>query len=59
MEYLGSGPLNRAEAWRNMAMVVGHWQLRGFGLWAVEERGSGEFVGRVGCWRPRVGPASR
>ena len=22
-----------------MALVLGHWQLRGFGLWAVEERG--------------------
>jgi len=56
MKYLGSGPMDRAEAWRNMAMVLGHWRLRGYGLWAVEEREGGEFVGRVGCWRPEGWP---
>jgi RimJ/RimL family protein N-acetyltransferase len=25
-----------------------HWQARGFGLWAVEERESGRLIGRVG-----------
>jgi len=56
MKYMGSGPMSRAEAWRNMAMVLGHWRLRGFGLWAVEERRGGELVGRVGCWRPEGWP---
>jgi len=36
--------------------VLGHWGLRGFGLWAVEERSTGELVGRVGCWRPEGWP---
>ncbi len=52
MRYLGGVPFDRAGAWRNMAMVLGHWQLRGYGFWAVEERDSGEMVGRVGCWQP-------
>jgi RimJ/RimL family protein N-acetyltransferase len=39
-----------------MATVLGHWRLRGFGLWAVEERDRGVLVGRVGCWRPEVWP---
>lgn len=56
MEFLGPGPMNRSEAWRNMAMVLGHWALRGFGMWAVEERASGELIGRVGCWRPEGWP---
>jgi RimJ/RimL family protein N-acetyltransferase len=56
MKYLGPGPMNRSEAWRNMALVLGHWALRGFGLWAVEERASGELVGRVGCWSPEGWP---
>jgi RimJ/RimL family protein N-acetyltransferase len=57
MRFLGDGqPLDRAAAWRHMAMVVGHWQLRGFGLWAVEERGTGQMVGRVGCWQPEGWP---
>ena len=57
MRFLGGGqPVPRAEAWRNMAMVLGHWQLRGYGMWAVEEKESGEMVGRVGCWRPEGWP---
>jgi RimJ/RimL family protein N-acetyltransferase len=57
MRYLGDGvPLSRAEAWRNMAMVLGHWSLRGFGLWAVEERRSRRLAGRVGCWQPEGWP---
>jgi RimJ/RimL family protein N-acetyltransferase len=57
MRYLGDGyPLTRAEAWRNMALVLGHWQLRGYGLWAVEERDTGVLAGRVGCWQPEGWP---
>lgn len=57
MRFLGGGqPVPRAEAWRNMAMVLGHWQLRGYGMWAVEEKATGELAGRVGCWRPEGWP---
>jgi RimJ/RimL family protein N-acetyltransferase len=57
MRYIGDGhALTRAEAWRHMALVLGHWHLRGFGLWAVEERATGCFVGRVGCWQPEGWP---
>ncbi|MEO7085241.1 MAG: GNAT family N-acetyltransferase [Gemmatimonadaceae bacterium] len=56
--YLGLGePLSRAEAWRQMAMFFGHWALRGFGLWAVEERATGRFLGRIGCMEPEGFPA--
>ncbi|MFL5523456.1 MAG: GNAT family N-acetyltransferase [Gemmatimonadaceae bacterium] len=50
-------PLSRAEAWRQMAMFIGHWELRGFGLWAVEERTTGKFIGRIGCLQPEGFPA--
>jgi RimJ/RimL family protein N-acetyltransferase len=51
--FLGDGrPLDRGAAWRQMAMFVGHWALRGFGLWAVEERTTGAFLGRIGCFEP-------
>jgi RimJ/RimL family protein N-acetyltransferase len=39
-----------------MAMLAGHWMLRGFGLWAVEERESGAFAGRIGCLQPEGWP---
>jgi RimJ/RimL family protein N-acetyltransferase len=57
MRYIGGRTvLSRADAWRQMAMFVGHWQLRGFGMWAVEERASGSFVGRVGLHFPEGWP---
>src|SRR5262245_59849656 len=57
MRHIGLGqPLGRADAWRNLALMLGHWQLRGYGLWAVEERATGEMVGRIGCWNPEGWP---
>lgn len=53
MQYIGAGqPLTRSEAWRGMATILGHWQLRGYGLWAVEEKVSHTLIGRIGCWQP-------
>ena len=57
MRYMGDGAtLSRGDAWRSMAMFVGHWQLRGYGMWAVEERATRPFVGRVGLHRPEGWP---
>ena len=56
--YLGEGrPLSRVEAWRQLATFIGHWVLRGYGLWAVEERATGRFIGRIGCLEPEGFPA--
>ena len=56
--FLGAGPtLSRADAWRQMAMILGHWMLRGFGLWAVEEMATGRLIGRIGCHYPEGFPA--
>jgi RimJ/RimL family protein N-acetyltransferase len=55
--FLSDGkPLARADAWRQMAWFAGHWALRGFGLWAVEERSTGALVGRIGCFEPEGWP---
>lgn len=57
MRYLGDGKtLNRAETWRQMAMIIGHWHLRGYGIWAVEERETRRLVGRIGCFNPEGWP---
>ena len=55
--YLGDGrPLSRADAWRQMAMLLGHWRLRGYGHWAVEERATARLAGRVGFFNPEGWP---
>ena len=57
MRYLGEGhPLSRADAWRQMAFVLGHWQLRGYGMWAVEEAETGRLAGRIGFLNPEGWP---
>ena len=38
--------------WRNAAVMAGHWVLHGIGMFVVEEKSSGKFVGRVGPWFP-------
>ncbi len=38
--------------WRNAAVISGHWALHGFGMFVVEEKSTGRFVGRVGPWFP-------
>lgn len=55
--YLGDGrPLARADAWRQMAMILGHWQLRGYGMWAAEEISTGRLAGRIGFFDPEGWP---
>jgi RimJ/RimL family protein N-acetyltransferase len=46
------GVLTRNDAWRRMASIAGHWILRGYGTWALEDRATGEFVGWSGLWEP-------
>jgi RimJ/RimL family protein N-acetyltransferase len=53
MRHIGTGVvLTRDEAWRSIAGVLGHWQLRGYGMWALESKETGEFIGRVGFIDP-------
>ena len=55
--YIGDGnTLTRPDAWRQMALFAGHWVLRGYGIWAVEERETGTFLGRIGFWEPHGWP---
>jgi RimJ/RimL family protein N-acetyltransferase len=48
--------LSREETWRRIAYFVGHWELRGFGQWALFERDSGRLVGRAGLLQPEGWP---
>ena len=48
--------LDRMETWRHLAMIAGHWHLRGFGMWGVFEKAGGRLVGRVGFHEPEGWP---
>jgi RimJ/RimL family protein N-acetyltransferase len=55
MRYIHDGPLSRAEAWWNMARYIGHWQFRGYGMFAVVERSSSGVIGHLGFLNPEGG----
>ena len=40
--------MTRAQAWNWLCLMLGHWHMRGFGLWGVEQKSSGELIGRIG-----------
>jgi RimJ/RimL family protein N-acetyltransferase len=44
------------ETWRAVAGLIGHWAMRGYGQWAIEERSSGQLIGRTGIINPADWP---
>ena len=46
------GPMAAGAAWRALAQMIGHWTLRGFGMWAVTLKGEDRAVGLVGHYFP-------
>lgn len=42
------GPHNRDAAWRGFCGALGHWHLRGYGMWLVALKSDNTPVGRVG-----------
>ena len=46
------GPKAPREAWRHLAANMGHWALRGFGMFAATRRGSDDIIGMFGHWYP-------
>ena len=49
---LRGGVKTRAQAWIQFAAEIGHWSLRGYGFWAVEDKATGAYCGQVGLWNP-------
>ncbi len=43
------GPQAPDLAWRGFAALVGHWHLRGYGVFCVIEKETGAWAGRVGA----------
>ena len=46
------GVCGREDAWRRMAMLMGHWSLRGYGPWVIEDKSEAAFAGYGGLWNP-------
>jgi len=44
--------VKRSDVWRRVGLFIGHWQLRFYGPWALEDHASGKFAGYCGLWFP-------
>ena len=44
--------LSEIETWCYLCSMIGHWQLRGYGPYAVEVKAGGKVLGVVGFWHP-------
>ena len=49
---LPGGPLDRTASWNKLCETIGQWTLRGYGIFALEERESGHLAGYSGLWHP-------
>jgi RimJ/RimL family protein N-acetyltransferase len=48
VRYISGKPVPREASWSRLIRTEGHWQLLGFGFWAVEEKASGLLIGEAG-----------
>jgi RimJ/RimL family protein N-acetyltransferase len=46
--FLGGKPLSAEDAWAKFLRYAGHWTMKGFGFWAIEEKDSGAYAGELG-----------
>ncbi len=62
MKYLGKGDLlSEEDAWAKFQSMAGHWQMLGYGTWALEEKATGGVIRSLGYSdkkRPKEHPAS-
>ncbi|MEX0366522.1 MAG: GNAT family N-acetyltransferase [Ruegeria sp.] len=50
------GPYSLGRAWRHFASEIGHWDILGFGMWAVTTKDDDQILGMVGPWCPADWP---
>ncbi len=50
------GPYTRAQAFDQLAEIIGHWTLRGYGRWMVADRETDQPLGIVGLFYPEDWP---
>lgn len=46
-----------ADTWRALCSMLGHWTIRKYGPYAIEEKRSSKVIGLVGFWFPNDWPS--
>lgn len=57
--FIGGKPATREESWVRLLRYSGHWELMGFGYWAVELKGGASYIGDAGFadWKRDITPS--
>jgi len=50
--YTSGRTLTKEESWRSTACMIGHWQLHGYGPYALEHKETQAVIGVSGFWYP-------
>ncbi|MBX2805587.1 MAG: GNAT family N-acetyltransferase [Hyphomicrobiales bacterium] len=48
VRHISGKPSTETETWFRLLRYAGHWDLLGYGYWAVTDRASGAFLGEAG-----------
>jgi len=56
MRYTSGRQFSENESWQKVAALSGHWNLRGYGSYALEEKASGKVIGVAGLDYPLEWP---
>lgn len=48
VEYINGSPWSRSRAWQSFLRQAGHWQITGFGQWAITRHRAPDMCGQVG-----------
>lgn len=48
VRYIGGKPLSAEDTWNRVLRYAGHWALLGFGIFAVIERSTNQYIGETG-----------
>lgn len=55
VRFIGGVPQDRQAVWFRLLRYAGMWTLLGFGMWVIEDRETGAFLGEAGLMRAERG----
>jgi len=47
-KFIGGPAASEFDAWGGFCRAIGHWMWNGYGFWTLEEKATGDAVGRIG-----------
>lgn len=58
-QFISGKPSTPEECWARLLRYAGHWELLGFGYWAVQWKDGDQFIGDVGFanWKRDISPS--